>query len=148
MAAPTDDYIGGRSCPENTRISQDVKYRIGYSVRSANIEIWIAGDLVADVYDVSQYRKKVFFDSLDHHAVDKSAFGRVCQFDANPALLFQDFDFEVAVAIHEFPGVVYGGAAVEHGERTFAKYLIKAALAGIEKLGNLGLGQYVQVAFR
>ena len=55
---------------------------------------------------------------------------------------------EVAVALEDVLGVVGRGAGVEHRQRAAAEQRVEPALAGIEELLDLALGEVLEAAAR
>ncbi len=59
-----------------------------------------------------------------------------------------DLDVEGGVAVEDLFGVVRVRPAVEHGQRALAEQRVETALAGVEKLADLGLREMLEAAAR
>ena len=115
---------------------------------SVEIEPAAVDDLVRDEHHVAQHGEQVLLDAADHLAIDEGRGRRVVDLELDAPGLAHDLDFEVAVAVEDLLGVVGVGAAVEHGQRALAEQRIQAALARVEQLADLGLGEILEAAAR
>ena len=144
MTAPADNLVGIHPRAQNRRIAQYMEHGIGDAVRGIHIKCWVIINFVTDVDNITQNGKQVFVDTLDNLAVDERA-GRSPRDPQLDTTLFLDHpDVERLVAFQQFLAIIQVTAAVEYRERTVAKQPVQAALAGIEELVDLHLGQYVQ----
>ena len=90
----------------------------------------------------------MLFDAANHLPVHERRGRRVPDFQLDAARMPHDLDIEVRVALQDFLGVVGVVAGVEHRQRALAKQAVQAALAGIQELGDLLLGQILEAAAR
>src|SRR3569833_1781440 len=88
----------------------------------------------------------MFLDATDHLAVYKGCRRGVVHFELDaPGLAVVGY-VEVLVAIEDFLGVVGVGAAVQDGERARAEQGVEAALASVQELADLLLGEVFEGA--
>jgi hypothetical protein len=116
--------------------------------RVREIEPPAVDDLVRDEHHVPQNREQMLFDATDHLPVDEGRGRGIVHLELDAPRVADNLDVEVAVTVEDFLRVVGVGTAVEHGERALAKEAVQAALAGIEQLADLGLGEILEAAPR
>lgn len=88
----------------------------------------------------------MLLDPADHLAVDECRRGCMLHFQLDAPGLAQNFDVEILVAIEDFLGVVGAGAAVQDSQGALAEQGVEAALAGVQQLADLVLGEVLEAA--
>ena len=127
-------------------VAQDVKYRVGDARGGSQIEAAAVDDLVGDEYDVAQHGEQMILQAADHLAVDERRGRRVLDLELDAPGAAHDAQIEVPVLLENRARIVEIAAGIEHRERAFAKQRVQAALAGIEKFGDLLLREVLEAA--
>jgi hypothetical protein len=118
-----------------------VENRVGDGRRVPQIETTAGDNFVRDEDHVAQDCEEVFLYSADHLAVYEGGRGGVVHFELYAPGLAEDGYIEVFVAVEDLFGVVGVGAAVQDREGAFTKERVETALAGIQELAYLVLGE-------
>ena len=84
----------------------------------------------------------------DHLAIDESRRRGILHLELHSPGVAHDADLEIAVAVENLLGVVGRGAGVQHRERAAPEQRVETALAGVEQLVDLVLGQILETTPR
>ncbi len=136
MAAPANHQIRPHLQLQNTRVAQDVKYRVGDAGRGGEVEAPAFHDLIRNEHHIAQHGEQVVLQSSDHHAVDEGRGRGVLDLQLDAPGLAHDAQIEVPVFLENHPRIVDVAARIEHGERALAEQRIQAALPRIEQFGD------------
>src|SRR4030088_1807372 len=125
-----------------------MEHSVGDGRGVAQIEPAARNDFVGDEYDIAQDGEKMFLDAVDHLAVDEGGRWGIVHLQLDAPGLADDLDLKVPVPIENLFGVVGICAAVQYGQGAFAEQRVQAALARVEELADLVLGEVLEAAPR
>ncbi len=98
------------------------------------------------VRTLAQHGEQVFLHALDHLAVDESNGGGVVDLEFDAARVLNDAQLEVLVFVEQLGGIVAVAARVEDRERAAPQQRVQLALAAVEQLGDLLMGEVFEAA--
>ena len=120
--------------------------RIGNALGAAHVELGIVIHFAADKDNIAQNGKQMLMNPLDHFTVDEGDGRCALDLELDAAFALHDADFERLIALEQLLAVIDRAAAIEDGQRAISKYLVQAALAGVEEFEDFRLGQHFELA--
>jgi len=101
-------------------------------------------DLRGDVDDVAHDREQQLVDAADDATVDERIRRRMDQLELDAAILLQDLDIKIRIALEQRPRIVAGRALRQHGQRAAAQQLVQATAAGVAQARDFVARKHIE----